>query len=163
MTPHVVVCVTAVVVWALRVRADALRCGRGGCYCIAISTLNSERQQHQRRRCCVEVACGNFGNFSPSVTAVGVSDGCVLKASPLLSRSQLHLSRLQLHIAVYNLSVDVEWQHWTPSGCGGTRFAEGTLRGRVEGSALLCCRRHCSDCIVFVVFECCVWRLRVRE
>ena len=70
---HVVVGDSRRRVPALRVRADAVRCRRGGLahsYCVTIVTLYAERGQPQRRRCFVAVACGYFGNF-PTATAVG--------------------------------------------------------------------------------------------
>ena len=131
-------CCAVVVLWALRVRADALRCRRGSlthCYCVTIVTLSAERQQQLRRRCCAAVVCGNLGHFS-------LCDRCggVLQVSPLLSR-------LQLHMAVCNLSMHLEWQRWTRSRCDGMGFARGYVVWCWSVWNLLC-RRRCPDCIV---------------
>ena len=79
-------CGAVVVEWALLVRADAVRYGRGGlahCYCATIVASLVKREQEQRRRCCVAVACGNLGNLPPPAVGcrVAVFASCSVAAA----------------------------------------------------------------------------------
>ena len=130
-------CGAVFVVLALRVRAYAVPCVRGGlarCCCVAIVKLRAESGVAVLPWLVVIRAifpCHCYG---------GVRCRC-LQVSPLLPR-------LQLNMAVCNLNMHVEWQRWTRNRCDGMRFSGPSFEWRwwsVWNAARCCVVRRCFD------------------
>ena len=149
---HVFVCVCGFVC-GLLVRADAVRCGRGGlahCHCATIVALHVEWELKQRRRCCVAVACGSLGIFHCA--------GCWVSGSSVLPVSPLQWP-LQLHMAVCDLNMYFKWQRWTRSHCEGMGVAVSSFEWcccSVCEAARCCVVDAAVPTVLCVLYEFCV-------